>query len=1521
MRRDLPNGGKKGLKASFNVESSSFSQPVENQDLGANPCSQTDFDQDGDVDASATWKLPVGLGTGVQRDSFNSGNFIGARTAFKAQSFDISTAQLRPLSQGSSRSLLPSGFSQMPFENQIRGLRWRGEGVCCFLLAGSGGIDACRASRVLPHLLHFSTLSSGHLGHADLSGFRACVLLTELQEGPCYTECAKDLLSACKELASNSSAAVVVAVFLSALPGGPDRDPQAMQALHRSVLAAGADSVLFSCPQSPVASRHLQGAVQGTEAWHERIAEAIESAQAKLARAQEQRWQRHYQIALRKIVWKAPQTVFPHIPQEDMALGEREDGVGDCDFLRVIGSGAFGSVHLARHPRLGDVAVKVIKKASIKNIFDLAKVERELSILMGVLDHPNVLEILSCLHGSNNIYIVMEFLGEYTLHTYLNLRQNGSARNVVMLPFTEVQSIYGDMLKAIAHCHAAHVCHRDIKFKNAMINADGRVTMVDFGLAVHVAPGQELHDSCGTVPFAATEVMTCSPSRGYDGTAADVWSLAVCIIELLCGLGTTEGIAGLTPDDVTNYEHIANQCLLLSTEYVHQLVLSYAGKDVQGVHRDNLMSVMRGAFRENAKTRMSVADIGALEAFSAKAGPLPKLAKRRDHDVSESAEDEELSQGRSHRSARSTQPSYGSGSTFCEADEPAEPLSTDWTTPLEAADTSMRPVLPLLERIGGSQTVVKVVSTVYDWLLPRPEFGRFFLQCPLKMGRIRAGISSFLIELLSNPQGCDMDMITNVHWNLNVSDMLFTDFADSLLEAFRTWGSRGDSTMPEVQKRLEMLRAPITAGHRARLAAAQTDRCPQEVLWLVSTLESTPEDFARALSDLLAQDARLEGRYTGELAYSKLETFARLVWQGSIDKALEAVLSGDQPLFRQDIGCAMLFSENARQVLCEMGMEEEDARDLQVLMEHAGEMAVNKARTSRPQQMPGMGQDATWFIKTLLDLCKADPFLQYFAEKSKMDKCCESIFGIVTGGDVGSEFTKILRSAHQNLYITDARYSAFIAHIDKVLRAIFPWPAHPAAVANGAIRSLEGLRTEVLCGSTLRSSRLAAVEGIINASLECNKHKVAKKSRHRRVMAAMQRCAGVLFDDAIAKDSRINMFFRNTDPETKDRKARYLGCALSGTPPPGSLSKKEDGYPMSSAASVSSHGSGVSVSLGSNLRQQHRLLRITNYHFDIFLEHLGQALEREDPEAADLAPAQLESLRQHIVLPARSSRCPMSGASSRSNKSCPFRRATLEPSSLLEQIGGKDGIEMMLTRMEREAASKTMLLPFLPEGVRLPCHDAILKHLVAAASAVGEDVSSKSELQAEELQQAHADLGLLPEHLDQWLACFKSSMVASILPPEIAEKLNTCFVALASSLLPDAHPSTLESEKDMEWGKLQGLMDELGGEDGLGRLIETWYGYISHEPSISVFFTGSRPKVMMFQTRFWSEVLRQGLAPDGRRQIQMIRIHQHLRINHLHFDAFVKCLVQACEELSLSKSSYHLMRAAVECFRQQIVTE
>jgi len=1504
--------GKGTVGRGYNSFSAGFGQNKRGGRLGL----QREEDLDLDFSSALEVDLTAGLGTGVQRDSFGfSSHSVGVRRASGAVVDRATSFQ----GQAASSNRSTQGLEQMPFDHQIRGMRWKGEGVCCFILAGSGGIDAFRASRVLPHLLHLSTLSSGHLGQADLSGFRACVLLCDLVSWPASQDDAADLFSACKELASNGTAVAVIAVFLAPIPGGPDRDAASTQALHSAVLAAGADCVLFSCPTHPVTFRHLQSAIQGTEAWHERIAEAIENAQAKLARAQEQRWQRHYQIALRKIVWKAPQTVFPHIPQEDASLAERDDGVGDYSFVRVIGSGAFGSVFLGRHPRFGDVAIKAIKKASIKNVFDLAKVERELSILMGVLDHPNVLEILSCLHGANNLYIVMQFLGEYTLHTYLQLRQTGSARNVLMLPFQEVQGIFGDILKAIAHCHAAHVCHRDLKFKNMMIDANSRVTMVDFGLAVQVAPGQELHDSCGTVPFAAPEVMTCSSTKGYEGTSADTWSIAVCLVELLCGLGTVESIIGLTPDDESNFDHIAQQCLLLCTDYVHQLVLSYAGKDVQGVHRNDLVKTMRGVFRENPKTRMSARDIGVLEAFSAKAGPLPKAKRLRDPND----DDERSSWTHSQISANKSQGS--------EEDQLSDLSVNEWMGP-EAGD--LRPALPLLERIGGGQTVVKVVSTVYDWLLPRPEFGKFFLACPLKMGRIRAGISSFLTELLEDSAKVDLEMLSNVHWNLGVSDFLFTDFADALLEAFRTWGSRGDSNMAEIQSSLEKLRLPITAGHRARLAAAQTDRCPQEIVWLNSSLDCTEEDFAHALSDLLLQDARLEACLNDEkrdhMSSSALVNFARTFWQGSVDGAMEVVFSGEQPLFQQDIGAVSLFCENVRQVLAEIGMEEHDAKDIQVLMEHSGELVLNRARNAKLVQSPSMAHDVVWFTKTLMNLCKADPFLQFFADNPKMHHCMTSIFGLVMNGGTpaaGQNFQSKLRTAHQDLYLTDARYTAFISHIDKVLRAMFPWPVHPAAVANSNIRSLEGFRTEVLCGSTLRSSRLQAVEGMLNSN-DSSKQRVARQARRGRVVSAMQRCAVQLFN-AVVGDSRVSVFFKNSDPACKDRKARYLGCALAGNLPTVSAHAGTTSGASGAGAqppTPSEKSGGSTMSPASSLKQQHQHFRISDYHFDVFLDHVRRALAGEDPEAADLAPAQLEALRPNVVLDSRAS-CPVSGAAASNGRGCPFRRPMVEGAPLLEKVGGTEEIEKILTLMEREAASSPILVPFLNGNDSLPCHDQIRKALAAAAAS--ENLENLPTLPTDQLQAAHNQYQMQPEHFEMWLGCFNRSMVAHILPPDVADKLHHCFQSLTSAMqIPSMTRLTSPEEDDkdklddkMDWGRLQGLIDELGGENGLSTLIEKWYFFISEEPSINVFFTGQRPQVMMFQTRFWKKVLREGLHPDGRRQLRLIQIHQHLRITHQHFDTFVRCLLSACDELKLSQNSCNNMRAAVECFRPQIVKD
>ena len=70
------------------------------------------------------------------------------------------------------------------------------------------------------------------------------------------------------------------------------------------------------------------------------------------------------------------------------------------------------------------------------------------------------------------------------------------------------------------------------RFKNMMIDANSRVTMVDFGLAVQVAPGQELHDSCGTVPFAAPEARLTDVHRNMDNLVLILLALVMVYLHI-----------------------------------------------------------------------------------------------------------------------------------------------------------------------------------------------------------------------------------------------------------------------------------------------------------------------------------------------------------------------------------------------------------------------------------------------------------------------------------------------------------------------------------------------------------------------------------------------------------------------------------------------------------------------------------------------------------------------------------------------------------------------------------------------------------------------------------------------------------------------------------------------------------------------------------------------------------------------------------------------------------------------------
>ena len=94
---------------------------------------------------------------------------------------------------------------------------------------------------------------------------------------------------------------------------------------------------------------------------------------------------------------------------------------------------------------------------------------------------------------------------------------------------------------AVSHCHAQNVFHRDLKPENILLNADDQVKIADFGLAalahrrVHEDASFLQHTKCGSLMYAAPEVLTSSAEAGYDAAKADVWSLGIILYSMLSG--------------------------------------------------------------------------------------------------------------------------------------------------------------------------------------------------------------------------------------------------------------------------------------------------------------------------------------------------------------------------------------------------------------------------------------------------------------------------------------------------------------------------------------------------------------------------------------------------------------------------------------------------------------------------------------------------------------------------------------------------------------------------------------------------------------------------------------------------------------------------------------------------------------------------------------------------------------------------------------------------------------------------
>ena len=209
--------------------------------------------------------------------------------------------------------------------------------------------------------------------------------------------------------------------------------------------------------------------------------------------------------------------------------------IGHYRVLEKIGSGAMGEVFRARDERLGrDVALKLIRPASSQNPDHLRRFELE-ARAAAALNHPNIVAIYDVGFDEGSPYIVCELLHGKTLRKRL---AEGA------LPVRLAIDYSLQIVQGLIAAHDRRIVHRDLKPENLFVTSDGRVKILDFGVAkLQSAPedsGRSVEELTtvtksgvvvGTVAYMSPEQLR---SKAVDHRS-DIFSVGAILYEMLTG--------------------------------------------------------------------------------------------------------------------------------------------------------------------------------------------------------------------------------------------------------------------------------------------------------------------------------------------------------------------------------------------------------------------------------------------------------------------------------------------------------------------------------------------------------------------------------------------------------------------------------------------------------------------------------------------------------------------------------------------------------------------------------------------------------------------------------------------------------------------------------------------------------------------------------------------------------------------------------------------------------------------------
>jgi TolB-like protein/Flp pilus assembly protein TadD len=254
-------------------------------------------------------------------------------------------------------------------------------------------------------------------------------------------------------------------------------------------------------------------------------------------------------------------------------------GLGPYEIVALIGAGGMGEVYRARDTRLGrDVAIKVLPAEFASEPDRLRRFEQE-ARAVAALDHPNILALYDVGTHEGSPYLVTQLLEGESLRETLDRGP---------LPIRKAVEVGVQIAQGLAAAHDKGIVHRDLKPGNVFLTKEGRVKILDFGLAKLAAPKSGGEGAPASTVVDATDAGTTLGTAGYMSpeqvrgqaidSRSDIFSFGCVLYEMIVGRSPFKGdtaadtmsailkndppaLAGPQPGVSSSLDHVVKRCL------------------------------------------------------------------------------------------------------------------------------------------------------------------------------------------------------------------------------------------------------------------------------------------------------------------------------------------------------------------------------------------------------------------------------------------------------------------------------------------------------------------------------------------------------------------------------------------------------------------------------------------------------------------------------------------------------------------------------------------------------------------------------------------------------------------------------------------------------------------------------------------------------------------------------------------------------------------------------------------------